>query len=141
MKKLAIFIFLFPFFHVNIYSQPDVAPGIDRWSVKTSAEKFVSNDQAKSVKLKTLLKLPLVDAEYSTDDYDGVLIPKKVGSLHEGDIISTKGYLHLVALERDSKTKKDGDYHIQLTLHPEWTDSCFIVEVPFENFVNDPVLK
>lgn len=119
----------------------DLQPGIDRWTIKTSAENFVANDQAKPVALKKLLALPLVDKKYSTADYDETLIPKKIGTLKEGDIISTEGYLHLVALENDSKKHRDGDYHIQITMHPQWTDSCFIVEIPYEKFAANADLK
>ena len=125
------------------YSQTtqDLEPGVDRWKIKTSAENFTSNDNATTVTLKRLLTLPLLEKKFSGGDFDEVLIPKKLGNLKEGDIISTKGYLHLVALEKASDTHRDGDYHIQLTLHPEWTDSCFIVEIPFEDFAANAELK
>jgi len=138
--KLKLFAFL-SILLLFAYSQTILEPGIDRWTIKTSAANFIDNANPKSVSLKTLIKLPLIDKEYSSNDYDEVLIPKKVGALKEGDIISTKGYLHLVALENSSNDHRDGDYHIQLTLHPEWTDSCFIVEIPFEDFVSNTELK
>ena len=117
----------------------DVAPGIDRWGVKTSAN--ISSTR-KTVTLKNLLALPLLDEKYSGDSYDDKLIPvQQNGNLKEGDLITTSGYLQLVALERDSKKHRDGDYHIQLTLYPEWGDSCFIVEIPYAEFVNNKALK
>lgn len=58
-----------------------------------------------------------------------------------GAIITTTAWLHLVALERASNTHRDGDYHIQLRRDSTWGDSCFIVEVPFPQFVDDPALR
>jgi hypothetical protein len=116
-------------------------PGIDRWKIKISAVNFTANDDAKPVSLKKLLIFPLLTKEYSADAYSEALIPKKVETLKEGDIISTKGYLHLVALENSSTDHRDADYHIQLTLNPTWSDSCFIVEIPYEEFVSNPGLK
>lgn len=135
--------FIFLSFFALVYSQPglNLQPGIDRWNIKITAEKFTSTAKARYVPLKELLELPLLEKEYSTDQYDKILIPKKVGTLQEGDIISTTGYLHLVALENSSKEHRDGDYHIQLTLKPVWGDSCFIIEIPYEDFVSNPELK
>jgi hypothetical protein len=136
-------ILLFLAFSLVAYAQPglNLQPGIDRWKIKTTAPNFTTNDNAKPVSLKKLIILPLLAKEYSTNKYSDTLIPKKVETLTEGDIISTKGYLHLVALENSSTDHRDGDYHIQLTLSPTWGDSCFIVEIPYEEFVSNPVLK
>src|SRR5258708_3140134 len=139
LKFFAIFLFSILFSYSQTTQQ--LEPGVDRWKVKTSAEKFISNDKAKSVSLETLLALPLLEAKYNDKNYPETLIPKKVGTLKEGDIITTKGYLHLVALENSSKDHRDGDYHIQITLNPEWSDSCFIVEIPYEEFVSNADLK
>src|SRR4051812_25682012 len=122
-KLLCIFLLC----HSFIFSQTnqDLEPGVDRWKIKVSAQNFTSNKNAKYVSLKKLLILPLLGKKYSSQDYVESLIPKKVGILHEGDIVSTVGYLHLVALENASGTHKDGDYHIQITQNPQWSDSCF----------------
>lgn len=142
MKSLLKIYLLRIFLFVSCYSfGQELEPGVDRWRIKVSAENFISNDDAKPVSLKKLLALPLLDKKYSTGDFDSVLIPKKLNSLKEGDIISTEGYLHLVALEKASDTHRDGDYHIQITLHPQWTDSCFIVEIPYEEFASNDDLK
>lgn len=110
----------------------DVAPGVDRWEVKTGIAHL---GMPKKVALGKLLALPLLDEEYNDTNYPDKLIPVTVSNnLHEGDIITTEGYLHLVALEKASGNKRDGDYHIQLTLSPEWGDSCFIVEIPYPDF-------
>lgn len=122
-------------------TEMQLEPGIDRWEIKVSAEKYTNTNSAKAVSLKKLLALPLLEKKFSTDAYSEILITEKVGKLKEGDIISTKGYLHLVALENANDTHRDGDYHIQITLSPIWGDSCFIVEIPFEEFVSNPELK
>ena len=110
----------------------DVAPGVDRWEVKTN---ITSTAKPKKVALNKLLGLPLLAAAYNDTNYPDKLIPVTVGgTLKEGDIITTEGYLHLVALEKASGNKRDGDYHMQLTLNPEWGDSCFIVEIPYSEF-------
>ena len=120
----------------------DVELGVDRWKIKTAADKLSETSKSKHIPLEKLLRLPLLAPEYSKGDYDEVLIPQSPGlKLNEGDIITTEGYMHLVALERASDTHKDGDYHIQITLNPEWTDSCFIVEIPYKAFIKNKDLK
>lgn len=135
--------YAFLLFFSTAHGQPGMQlnPGVERWGIKVNAEKLSTNKNAKYVHLSQLLVLPLLGSDYSAKKYDTMLIPEKVGELKEGDIISTKGYLHLVALENASGTHRDGDYHIQLTMHPEWSDSCFIVEIPYEEFVSNPELK
>jgi hypothetical protein len=142
LRKFSLFPF-FIFFASFAYGQTGVnlEPGVDRWKIKVSAEKFTSNNNVKSVPFETLLKMPLLEKKYNANAYSETLIPKQVGTLKEGDMISTTGYLHLVALENSSADHRDGDYHIQITLHPEWSDSCFIVEIPYEAFVSNPELK
>jgi len=124
----------------SAYSQEDVnvKPGIDRWSIKTS----IGSGDSKDVELSDLLNLPLLDPQYNDRTYATTLIPQvQAGNIKEGDIITTYGYLRLVALEDASSTKEDGDYHIQLTLSDQSTDSCFIVEIPYSQFITDPMLK
>lgn len=131
MKKAICLLLMFLCF--TAIAQTDVKPGVDRWKIKTSA---ATRKRPKNIALYKLLGFPLLDAEYNSDDYSTRLMPVPLeDNLKEGDMVTTTGYLHLVALERDPKKKRDGDYHIQLTLHPDWTDSCFIVEIPYERFM------
>ena len=51
-------------------------------------------------------------------------IPDAVDGLHEGDIIRTKGWVHVVALE------SDGDYHVQVTSSPTSGNHCLVIEMP-----------
>lgn len=46
-----------------------------------------------------------------------------------------------MALENDATDHTDGDYHIQIRNSPVWGDSCLIVEIPYPEFVKDPVLR
>jgi len=139
MKKLLLVWIAFYFVSYISYAQTlDVNPGVDRWGIKTST---VIN--VKTVPIADLLKLSNPIDEYHKSEYGDKRIPTIVqpDSLKEGDIVTTTAWLHLVALERDSKNHRDGDYHIQITNSSKWGDSCFIIEVPYPDFVNDPDLK
>ena len=96
----------------------DLNPGIDRWSIKTS---LAENHRNKKTKLQKLLDLPNPITK-ATAELDDKRISKTVDGLKEGDVITTKGYLHLVALEKDSKKHRDGDYHIQLKLDSQYSN-------------------
>lgn len=129
------------FFHL-LSAQVDFNPGKSRWAIKTSV---VEKAKHKKVKLPEILTLPFPEGIKQNDKrYQDKLIP--AGSLpselklKEGDIVTVTGWLHLVALEKD-REKQDGDYHIQITNNPVWGDSCFIVEIPYEDFVSDPELS
>jgi hypothetical protein len=125
-----------------LYSQnTDLNPGVDRWSIKTS---LPDNPKKKTLTMDQLLQLNNPIAKYSAVKYDTARISKKVDfGLKEGDIVSVTGWLHLVALEKDPKYHRDGDYHIQLRNSPYWADSCLIVEVAFPDprFVADRDLR
>jgi len=116
-----------------------VNPGIDRWLIKTS---LITNPHGKTVALKELLSLPNPIKENSTK-YEKSRIPIPVGndSLMEGDLITTTGWIHLIALEDDAVKHRDGDYHIQVRASYKWGDTCLIVEVPYAKFVSDSSLR
>ncbi len=108
-------------------AQLAIHPGKERWAIKTSVPEGANLQKPKGVKFTELLQLgepPGVkkdDARYQNDR-----IPAFPNSLDvkEGDILTTKGWLHLVAAE------DDGDYHIQISDSPTSGDHCLIVEVP-----------
>jgi hypothetical protein len=113
-------------------------PGVERWAIKTSLS---DHPLKRKVPINDLLSLPNpVDRDNSR--YDSVRIPFTVGSRHlrEGEIVTTNAWLHLVALEDDSRNHRDGDYHVQIRNSSEWNDSCLIVEVPYPEFVADSAL-
>jgi hypothetical protein len=115
-----------------------LAPGVERWAVKTS---LVTHPDTVNVSIDELLALPNPVAQASAR-HDSVRIPIPVGPrrLKEGDIVTTTAWLLLVALEDDYYNHRDGDYHIQIRNSPEWADSCLVTEVPYPEFVRDPKL-
>jgi len=117
--------------------------GVDRWPVKTSVVRL--DAQVTRVKLSDLLALPEVPGVKSHDGLPNgryheqrIQRPLKMSpeqTLHEGDLVATKGWLHLVAAEAD------GDYHIQISDSADSGDNCLIVEIPSPNAVHDPALR
>jgi hypothetical protein len=99
-------------------------PGVERWPIKTSVPDGAS--KAQTAALADLLALKDV-AGVAKDDsrYQSARLPAQAGAkFNEGDLLTTTGYLHLVALETD------GDYHIQISATADSGDNCLIVEVP-----------
>jgi len=116
----------------NSSSHPeDIKPGKDRWSIKTS---FIKKQKIKNVALVKLLSLdnPI---EKSSKEFDDKRIANSVNGLKEGDLITTKGWMKLVAFE--NKNGGDGDYHIQLRSDSLWAYTCLIVEIPMSEFIKD----
>ena len=118
-------------------AQETLEPGVERWAVKTSV---VAGSPAKTASISKLLSLPnpITSVKDAPEDKR---IPKTVNGLKEGDMVTTTCWLHLVALEDDSKTHRDGDYHIQVRNSPVWGDTCLIVEIPDSDFISDPALR
>jgi hypothetical protein len=135
MKYILLLIILTAAIAVALSTPGDPEPGVDRWSIKTSVD---LNQTPKKVTLKKLLKLgnPI---EHDSQSFDENRITTAVGGLKEGDLITTKGWMKLVAFEHSGP---DGDYHIQLRTDSTWGDTCFIIEIPYEDFIeNDAALK
>jgi hypothetical protein len=103
----------------------------ERWAVKTSA----SGQQPVTVTLAQLknIEVPSKSAAHAAKNSPGLLQGefKTDGlSLKEGQIVRTKGWLHLV--NHDSG---DSDYHLQLTESPSGcTGGCVIVEIPRDTY-------
>jgi hypothetical protein len=113
-------------------------PGVDRWSIKTS---LITHPTKVTMTIDELLALPNpIDKEEAK--YDTTRIAKTVGphAVREGEMVTTTAWLHLVAMENDNKTHRDGDYHIQIRNSPDWADSCLVIEVPLPKFISDPNL-
>jgi len=116
-------------------SAKDPKPGSDkaRWPIKTSLPAGTNPSKGTTVSLSDLLALPPA-AEHADVSHEKERYPKTSGAkAGEGQIVTTTGYLRLVAFE------DDGDYHIQLTETPDAFDNCLVVEVPLDNpdFVKD----
>ena len=102
--------------------------GVERWSVKVGVPEGTDFSKPTKVTIADLLALKDVpgvlhnDKRFQTDR-----IPVKAGERYpEGKLVTTTGWLHLVAGETD------GDYHIQISDSDTSGDNCLIVEVPNE---------
>jgi hypothetical protein len=108
-------------------------PGVERWPIKTSA--LDDGTKGKPAKLGDLLGLGnAADVKRNDPRFKEARIPgEQVPIGKEGDLITTTGWLHLVALE------DDGDYHIQISGSQTDGNNCLIVETPKndEEFVKD----
>jgi hypothetical protein len=121
-------------------------PGTERWPVKTSLPSGADLTQSKTVGLNDMLAVAQPPGvEHNDKRFQDARIPSFSNSLNvkEGDLITTTGFLYLVATESD-----DCDYHIQLSNQPRTTtdkptasDDCLIVEAPRPDFVPDAALK
>jgi hypothetical protein len=102
------------------------AQGVERWSIKTSVPDGTNFSKATQVALLDLLALPNApEVTHNDPRYQSARIPAKAGDqFPEGKLITTTGWLHLVAGETD------GDYHIQISGSAATGDQCLIVEVP-----------
>ena len=100
--------------------------GAERWSVKTGVPGETNFAKADKVALTDLLALKDADGVTHNDKrYQDTRIPAGPGDkFPEGRLVTTTGWLHLVAGE------DDGDYHIQISDSPTSGDNCLIVEVP-----------
>ncbi len=110
---------------------PSAAPGQPvhhkRWSIKTSIPDNTDLQHAKSLAFDDLIALPNAPGVKNNDSrYDAKRIPAFENSLNvkEGDLVSVKAWLHIVAREDDE------DYHIQLSARRDDGNHCLIVEVP-----------
>lgn len=121
-------------------------PGHERWPIKTSIPAKVDLSKSKEVALADLLALPQAPGVKHNDSrFANDRIPAFDNSLNvkEGDLLTTTGWLFLVATEKD-----DCDYHIQIspvsrttTNKPAASDDCLIVEAPKPDFVDNADLQ
>jgi hypothetical protein len=121
-------------------------PGHERWPIKTSLPAAADLTNTKRVALNDLLSLaPAPGVKHNDARYADARIPAFGNSLNvkEGDLLTTTGWLYLVATEDN-----DCDYHIQIspvsqttTKKPTASDDCLIVEAPKPDFVDNADLK
>jgi hypothetical protein len=117
-----------------------LAPGslAARWPIKTSVPAAADLTHPQDLPLAKLVGLQDVPGVKKADSrYTKTRIPDPMDGLHEGEIVRTKGWVHLIALE------SDGDYHIQVSKDSTSGDHCLIVELPSDNpaFESDPKLR
>jgi hypothetical protein len=107
-------------------------PGADRWPIKSSLPASADLGAPRTVALTTLLHLPNVAGVRQNDArYASVRIPQAADSgLHDGDIVTTTGYLRLVATDDNSC-----EYLFQLSQQPVDTD-VLIVAVPKDDEIS-----
>jgi hypothetical protein len=108
-------------------TQHEIKPGVERWPIKTSVPTGADIAHGTPVSYADLVKLDAPPGIQKSDHrYQAVRIPSFPNQLgvKEGDILTTTGWLHLVAGEND------GDFHIQISDSPDSQASCLIVEVP-----------
>ena len=109
-----------------------------RWSIKTSVLAGADLAHPKNVPLDKLLGLGDVPGVSAQDcRFTSVRIPDALQGLHEGDMIRTKGWVHLVACEGD------GDYHLQISNSKTSGNQCLVVEMPMDKatFEKDAKLR
>lgn len=100
----------------------------ERWKIKTSIRPGSDVDHPHAVALSKLIVLKNAAGVTKADvgTYADLVIPGSTAGLHEGEIISTKGYIHVVMY-----SSEDDDYHVQISLTKVKSDKkCFVVEVP-----------
>lgn len=116
----------------------DVMPGKDRWKIKTT---LMKTPKRRPITFTEIFDFEDPISSYHKSEVDTRRIPTVVGDeFQEGNLVTLTGWIHLVALERGAD-HKDGDYHIQMLEGPTWKSGCLIVEVPYPEFISDPVLK
>jgi hypothetical protein len=99
-----------------------------RWKIKTSIPTSADVSQSKVVDLEAMLLIqppPGAKGHSRAMDHDRYPADPDALGLTEGDIISVKGWLHLIAAETD-----DEDFHIQISHASNDQSRCLIVEVP-----------
>jgi len=128
---------------VSAAAQTCNGPGKARWTVKTTLPAGINaGDSGKTIDLDKLLALPAAPGVRDNDQrFRDVRIPAFKNDLQvkEGDLVTTVGWIYLVATE-----KGDCDFHIQIspeartaTNTPLESDDSMIVEAPRPDFVSE----
>jgi len=127
---------------VGAAAQTCNGPGKARWPIKTSLPTGTSaSGSGQTIDLGKLLALPAPPGVKDDDErFQDARIPAFNNDLQvkEGDLVTTTGWIYLVATEKD-----DCDYHIQIspearttTNKPLASDDCIIVEAPRPDFIS-----
>jgi hypothetical protein len=143
MKRAALFLSLLLSYGLtaaNVARGAEFTPGKARWIIKTTVLDEANVEQGKFVAYDDLVKLANPqDVKRNDSRFQETRIPAFENTLEvkEGDILTTRAWLHLVAPE------DDGDYHIQISGSRDSQESCMVVEVPVpdERFVSSDTLR
>ncbi len=140
MNKPICFL-LGPLLALNLLSAKEFTIGDNRWEIKTSisGRAFVDDDVVVSFEDFAALPDPVLNPKKNDPGYQKKFYPEfpNKPELREGDIVTVRGWLHLVALEND------GDYRIQISDDPELGYQTIIARVPLNDskFVKSPILR
>ena len=139
LQRLAVSLFLSVSVSAVTAAAP-LKPGVERWPIKTSVAPGADLAHPKQIAFPDLVSLEDPPGVTHNDSrYQSNLIPPFENSenLKEGDIVSTTGWIHLVAGEAD------GDFHIQVSDSKSSGNRCLIVEVPKDDpaFESDEKLR
>jgi len=140
-KRLAATVVICSMATLTAAAQTCNGPGKARWPIKTSLpDGTTATASGKTIALAKLLALPAApDVTDNDKRFQDTRIPAFDNSLNlkEGDLVTTTGWLYLVATEKD-----DCDYHIQISPEarttadpPQESDDCLIVEAPRPDFL------
>ena len=101
-------------------------PGTERWVIKISVPDGTNFSKPGTILLADLLAMPdAPGVKHNDPRYEAARIPADSGDKYkEGELLTTTGWLWLVAAETD------GDYHIQISGSAQSGDHCVVVEVP-----------
>ncbi|HSU17878.1 hypothetical protein [Longimicrobium sp.] len=120
------------------FDEDDASDTHHRWQVKTTLAAEADPAHGARVPLGDLLALPDAPGVGKSDGrYQTARIPEPIGraGMREGQIVTTRGWLHLVAHPADD------DYHLQLTTSRADGNHCLIVEIPDPQKVGDARLR
>lgn len=109
-----------------------------RVAVKTGLPAGTDPNVAKLLTFADFVAIPEPPGVTKNDPrYDKQRIPafSNPQGVKEGDVISVKGYIHVVTL------MGDGDYNIRLTATPDSSDNYIVSEIPDDDDVADKTLR
>ena len=109
-----------------------------RVAVKTSLPAGADPNNAKLLTFAEFASIPEPPGVTKNDPrYDKQRIPafSNPQGVKEGDVVSVKGYIHVVTL------MGDGDYNIRLTAAPDSSDNYIVSEIPDDDDVADKTLR
>ena len=107
-----------------------------RSSMSVAIETGMLARKNKKVSLSYLVQFPLLERSYDNGVRTAGHVPTDVYSgFKEGDVITTHGYISLIAIE-DSGTKNE-TYYLQLVVNPYRKDSCLNIRITADQFAGD----
>ena len=107
-----------------------------RSSMSVAIETGMLARKNKKVSLGYLMQFPLLERSYDNGVRTAGHVPTDLYSgFKEGDVITTHGYISLIAIE-DSGTKNE-TYYLQLVVNPYRKDSCQNIRITADQFAGD----